>query len=66
MALRIGMIGTDGHVGTVLNGIPQIDGAALCAYAKGHPADSLDKVREHPAFTQDTSVYDDYRDMLEA
>ena len=66
MALRIGMIGTDGHVGTVLNGIPQIDGAALCAYAKSHPADSLDKVHKHPAFTQDTSVYDDYHDMLEA
>ena len=66
MALRIGMIGTDGHVGTVLNGIPKIEGATLCAYAKGYPDDALDRVRKHPAFSEDTAVYDDYREMLEA
>ena len=65
MALRIGMIGADGHVGTVLNGIPRIEGAALCAYAKGHPEDTFDRTGKHPAFTESTALYDDYEEMLE-
>jgi predicted dehydrogenase len=59
------MIGTDGHIGMVLDGIPKIGGAALVAYAKSHPSDSLEKVSNHPAFTKDTIVFDNYRQMLE-
>ena len=65
MALRVGMIGTDGHVGMVLNGIPGTEGAALCAYAKGHPGDNVDRMRNNAAFTDRTAVYDDYGEMLE-
>lgn len=65
MALRVGMIGTDGHVGMVLNGIPLVEGAQLCACAKGHAGDDLGRVRRHAAFTKETRVYDDYREMLD-
>lgn len=65
MALRIGMIGSDGHTGKVLDGIPKVTGATLCACAKGHPGDTLDRLRSHPAFTDSTAVYDDFHDMLE-
>ena len=66
MAYRIGMIGTDGHVGMVLDGIPKIEGASLCACAKGHPGDDLDRLRKHAAFTGDTTCYDRFEDMLAA
>ncbi|MDA0746366.1 MAG: Gfo/Idh/MocA family oxidoreductase [bacterium] len=65
MSLRIGLIGTDGHTGTVLNGIPGLPGARLCACAKGHPEDNLDRLRNHPAFHDDTALFDDYHTMFE-
>ena len=65
MPYRVGMIGTDGHVNMVLDGIPKVEGASLCAYAKGHPEDDLDRVRRHPAFTDSTVTYDDPESMLD-
>ncbi|MCZ6636288.1 MAG: Gfo/Idh/MocA family oxidoreductase, partial [bacterium] len=64
MALRIGQVGSDGHQKLVLNGIPKIDGASLIAVAKGHPEDSLSSVKNSPAFTPDTTVYETYQEML--
>ena len=64
MTLRIGQIGSDGHQGMVLDGIPQVEGAALVAYAKGHPEDTPEKIRRHPACTEETRIYDDFREML--
>jgi len=63
--LRVGMIGTDGHIGMVLDGIPKVEDASLAAYAKSNPDDTVGKIRRHPAFTRETVVYDDYREMLE-
>lgn len=65
MALRIGMIGSEGHTGMVLNGIPKVLGATLCACAKGHPNDSLSPIRNHHTFTKKTIVYSDFKIMLE-
>lgn len=65
MALRIGQIGTDGHQNMVLNGIAKIAGAQLVACAKGHSGDTLEKVKKHPAFSDQTQVYDDYQHMLD-
>ncbi|MDP6038778.1 MAG: Gfo/Idh/MocA family oxidoreductase [Candidatus Latescibacteria bacterium] len=65
MALRIAQIGTDGHQNMVLDGIAQIPNAQLVACAKGHESDALAKVKKHAAFTDQTRVYDDYREMLD-
>lgn len=64
MSLRIGQIGADGHHNMVLGGIVRIPGAALIACAKGHPLDDPDRLRKHPACTEQTRHYDDFRDML--
>ena len=66
MSYRIGMIGTDGHVNMVLDGIPGIEGASLCACAKGHPEDNVDRLRKHPAFTAGTTCYETHEEMLAA
>lgn len=65
MALKIALIGTDGHQNMVLDGIPQIPNAQLVACAKGHDDDTLSKIKKHAAFTDQTHVYDDYREMHE-
>ena len=65
MPLKIAQIGTDGHQNMVLDGIAHIPGAQLIACAKGHPDDTLAKVKAHTAFTAHTRLYDDYRHMLD-
>ena len=65
MPLKIAQIGSDGHQNMVLDGIAQIPEAQLIACAKGHPGDTLAKVKAHAAFTAHTRLYDDYRHMLD-
>ena len=62
--MRIGMIGTAGHIGMVLDGIPKIEGAELVAYACSLPGDDLTATRKHPVFTKNTPVYEDFHQML--
>jgi len=63
--MRVGLIGTEGHTGFVLDGILDVEGAELAACARGHADDTLDRVRRHAAFTGSTRVFDDYGDMLD-
>ena len=65
MPLKIAQIGSDGHQNMVLDGIAHIPDAQLIACAKGHPGDTLAKVKAHAAFTAHTRLYDDYRHMLD-
>jgi len=64
MPLRVGMVGIDGHLTYVLDGIPKLRDARLVAYAKGQPSDELEPLRRHPAVTRKTRFYDDYHDMF--
>ncbi|PYV42986.1 MAG: hypothetical protein DMG06_12275 [Acidobacteria bacterium] len=78
--LRIGMIGTYGHTGLVLDAIPAIHGARLVAYAlqdgerlpdeavKREDTDTIShdfgEIKKRPAFRSDTRVYKTYQEML--
>jgi len=63
--LRIGIIGREGHVGYVLDGIPLVKGACLAAYAKATPDEDVSGVKSWPAFTSETRIFDHYDEMLE-
>ena len=65
MSLRVGLIGTIGHVRYVLDGIPELEGVELAAAAKAIPEDDLKSVRKHAAFTDATTFYEDWREMLD-
>lgn len=63
--LRVGLIGSDGHTGYVLNSLSRIANARLVAFAKSRPEDDADWIRRRPAFTSETRVYDDFRELFE-
>jgi predicted dehydrogenase len=78
--LRVGMIGTSGHTGLVLDALPDITGARLVAYAlkdaqrleneitETRYADvfqtDIEQLKKHRAFRPDTKLYDTYQEML--
>lgn len=63
--MRVGVIGTVGHLNYVLDGIPELDGVELVAAAKGTPDGDLQRVHAHPALGGDTVFYEDWRTMLD-
>jgi len=65
MALRVGLIGTIGHIKYVLDGIPQLEDVELVAAAKGVPEDDLKSVRNHEAFNDNTTFYEDWQQMID-
>jgi predicted dehydrogenase len=65
MSLRVGLIGTIGHIRYVLDGIPELADVELVAAAKAIPEDDLKAVRKHDAFSDETSFYESWQDMLD-
>ncbi|MBE81923.1 MAG: hypothetical protein CME21_05100, partial [Gemmatimonadetes bacterium] len=65
MSLRVGLIGTIGHIKYVLDGIPELEDVELTAAAKAIPDDDLANARKHPAFSDTTVCYEDWREMLD-
>ena len=65
MSLRVGLIGTIGHINYVLDGIPLLDNVELVAAAKGVPEDDLEKIRKHTAYADQTTFYEDWHEMLD-
>lgn len=65
MPIRVGLIGTIGHIRYVLDGIPELEDVELVAAAKGVPEDDLKAVRRHDAFSDATTFYEDWREMLD-
>ncbi len=63
--IQTGLIGSDGHSGILLDSIPKMQNIQLAAYAKGRPGEDITWMREHPACTKQTRVYEDYLEMLE-
>jgi len=62
--IRTGLIGRDGHAGILLDSIPKMEKIQLAAYAKGRPGEDITWLREHPACTKQTRVYEDCKEML--
>jgi predicted dehydrogenase len=65
MSLRVGLIGSIGHIRYVLDGIPELEDVELVAAAKAIPEDDLTSVRKHEAFSDTTRFYEDWRKMLD-
>ena len=65
MSLRIGLIGTIGHINYVLDGIPKLEDVDLVAVASGVPEDDIERVRNNDACSNTTTFYEDWREMLD-
>ncbi|MEW6238111.1 MAG: Gfo/Idh/MocA family oxidoreductase [Candidatus Omnitrophota bacterium] len=64
MIYRVGMIGWEDHIGYTLEAIAGMKNVRLAAIARVGER-SADRVKSFTAFTAETKVYDDYREMLE-
>lgn len=58
--VRVGLIGTDGHTGVILESIPQLPGAELTAFAKSLPEDDVSSLKRAKAFSEKTRIYDHF------
>jgi len=64
MIYRVGMIGWEDHINYTLDAISEMKNIRLAAVARAGEL-SADRVKSYSAFTAETKVYDDYREMLE-
>jgi len=64
-SVRVGLIGTDGHIGVLLGSIPRLPGVELTAFAKSLPDDDASGLSRNKAFTEKTRIYDQFERMLE-
>lgn len=63
--VRVGLIGTDGHTGVILESIPQLPGVEWTAFAKSLPEDDVSALKRARAFSEKTRIYDHFEQMLE-
>ena len=63
--VRVGLIGTDGHVSVLLGSIPRLPGVELAAFAKSLPDDDVSRLSRKEAFTEKTRIYNQFERMLE-
>lgn len=63
--VRVGLIGTDGHTGVILESIPRLSGVELTAFAKSLPEDDVSSLKRAKAFSEKTRIYDHFEQMLE-
>ncbi len=63
--LRVVQIGAQGHWGDIVTGIPVVPDCRLVAVARSFADEDLDRLKETPAWSPETRVYDDYRRMLD-
>lgn len=64
--LRIGLIGVSGHFARPLEIVARRPDLELVAVAPAHPAEHLDRVRRHAAFTSQTYALSSGDELLEA
>ncbi len=65
MTLRVGVIGTNGHIRYVLDGIPDIEDCQLIGCCPEAEGKSVKKVVENESWTGDSVVYDNPLDLME-
>jgi predicted dehydrogenase len=63
--VRVGLIGSDGHTGVILESIPHLPGVELTAFAKSLPNDDVSSLKRGKAFSEKTRIYDHFEQMLE-
>ena len=63
MIYRVGMIGWEDHINYTLDAIAEMKNVRLAAVARSGQG-SVDRVKSYSAFTAETKIYDDYREML--
>lgn len=63
--LRVVQIGTQGHYGDIVSGIPAAGNCRLVAVAQSFPDEEVSRLKTTPAWSNETKVYADYRKMLE-
>src|SRR5690242_17618840 len=62
--LRVGLIGRDGHIETLLGSIPKMKNVQWTAFSKSRPDEDASWVRKNAAGGQ-ARVYENYQEMLE-
>lgn len=65
MTLKVGIVGTNGHIGYVLSGIPEIEDCRLIGCCPEAEGKSVRKVTNDPSWTAESVVYDTPLDLLE-
>ena len=55
--IKVGMIGTDGHVGTVINELPRLNNIKLAAWSNYS--------KKNYDIYKDIRLYEDYKEMLD-
>jgi len=63
--VRVGLIGTDGHIDILLGSIPRLSGVELTAVAKSLPDDDVSRLKRAHAFSETVSIYDHFEQMLD-
>ena len=65
MTMKVGLLGTTGHTGMVLGGIPDIEDCELVAVCPAEPGDDISGLQKNKAWTEKTRVYETPLDVLE-
>lgn len=65
MTLRVGIVGTNGHIGYVLDGIPEIEDCQLIGCCPEAEGKSVNKITRNRSWTDESVVYDDPLELLE-
>ncbi len=63
--VRVGLIGTDGHTGVLLGTIARLPNVSLTAFTKSRPDDDATGMKRNQAFTERTTIYDQFEEMLD-
>lgn len=63
--VRVGLIGTDGHTSVLLGTIARLPNVELAAFAKSLPDDDATGMKRNKAFTEHTTIYDEFEEMLD-
>ena len=59
MSLKVALLGTSGHTGLVLDGIPEIEDCEFVGVCPAEPGDDLSKITRHAAWTERSKVFED-------
>lgn len=65
MSLKVALLGTSGHTGLVLDGIPEIEDCEFVGVCPAEPEDDVSKITRHRAWNERSKVYSDPLRLLD-
>jgi predicted dehydrogenase len=65
MTTKVGLLGTTGHTGLVLGGIPGIEDCELVAVCPAVPGEDISGLRKNKAWTESTRIYETPLEVLD-